>query len=159
MYGFTVPSKEPDGVKMTELGVADVGCAVAQIENEPPGAAKSLLTDYLARHPGDCDAMYLLARVLMAAHESMHAEELLAQCLEQLPDFDAARFHYARTLLERMKSEAALDQVEILLAKDPKNFLFRDLKGTALWRLGRLRCGLGWWMILLSWLNDLLSRD
>src|SRR5690348_8083237 len=130
------------------LSSAQLRKAAVALKNGPPGAAKSLLTDYLAKHPGDCDAMYLLARVLMAAHESMQAEELLAQCLEQLPDFDAARFHYARTLLERMKSEAALDQVEILLAKDPKNFLFRDLKGTALWRLGRDAEAVEWYRAL-----------
>ncbi len=64
------------------------------------------------------------------------AENLLARCLELAPGFAAARHNYAMVLHRQNKPEAALAQVELLLADDPRNPGYRNLKAAILGRIG-----------------------
>ena len=66
----------------------------------------------------------------------LDAQSLLEKCLELSPSFDAARNNYAVVLNRQGKAEAALRQVELLLAKEPRNPGYRNLKAAVLANLG-----------------------
>ena len=60
-----------------------------------------------------------------------------ARALPRLaPSFDAARHNYAVVLNRQGKAVAALPQVERLLAKEPRNPGYRNLKAAVLANLG-----------------------
>ena len=63
-------------------------------------------------------------------------QELLERCLELAPSFDAARHNYAVVLNRQAKPESALPQVERLLAKEPRNPGYLNLKAAILANLG-----------------------
>jgi tetratricopeptide (TPR) repeat protein len=97
--------------------------------------SEKILTDFLAQRPRDADALYLLGQNHILQRQYREAEPLLAECVALVPDFDAARFNYARSLLNSRPQEGVI-QLDILLAKDPGNPLYRDLKALALTTLG-----------------------
>lgn len=98
--------------------------------------AERILRDVLQRHARDPDALYLLAECLLRREMKSDAETLLADCVAQAPDFDAARFCYANTLQQMNKPVAALKEAETLLAKEPRNPIYRDLEAIALSAMG-----------------------
>src|SRR6185437_14646550 len=99
------------------------------------GAGKELVA-YLARNPRDADALFLMARALYRQDRREEALEHLAACLEAAPDFTAARFEYAKQLGEMNRFAAALAELDALLAKDPANPLFRQMKAGVLGNIG-----------------------
>ncbi|MHB8727379.1 MAG: sulfotransferase family protein, partial [Casimicrobiaceae bacterium] len=64
------------------------------------------------------------------------AQTLLERCLELAPSFDPARHNYAVVLNRQGKAAAALPHVETLLAKEPRNPGYRNLKAAILAHLG-----------------------
>ena len=64
------------------------------------------------------------------------AENLLARCLELAPSFEAARHNYAVVLHRQNKSAAALEQVDRVLAVNPRNPSVRNLKAAVLGQIG-----------------------
>ncbi|HEY4112446.1 MAG TPA: sulfotransferase [Rhizomicrobium sp.] len=91
-----------------------------------------ILSDFLAKHPEDPDALFLLAQSHMLQQQFAEAEPLLLKVLALAPDFDAARFNLAKSLLNRNRPHDALAQLDVLLARDAGNPLYRDLKALAL---------------------------
>jgi tetratricopeptide (TPR) repeat protein len=98
--------------------------------------AEPLLHALLKKHPRDPEAMYLLAQCLLRRDLKSDAETLLADCVARAPDFAAARFSYANTLVQVNRSAAALEQTVTLLKEEPKNPIYRDLEAVVLSALG-----------------------
>ncbi len=71
------------------------------------------------------------------------AENLLARCLELAPGFTAARHNYAVVLHRQSRSAEAQQEVERLLATDPRNPGLRSLQAAALARLGEYDRSIG----------------
>jgi predicted Zn-dependent protease len=79
------------------------------------------------------------------------AENLLARCLELAPGFNAARYNYAMALYRLSKSVAALQQIDILTASEPRNSGYRNLKAVVL-------AGIGDYQESLEIYADVLAR-
>src|ERR1700735_61664 len=71
----------------------------SHLRNNRIELAKTMLDEHLARHPGDADAIWLMARAAVRLGLAGEAALLLARCLELAPDFAVARFDYAKLLL------------------------------------------------------------
>ena len=110
--------------------------AAALCENRIPHA-EALLREHLKQRPTDVAAIRMLAEVAARLERYSDAENLLARCLELAPGFSAARRNYATVLHRQHKHVPALEQVELLLAKDPHDPTCRNLKAAILGGLGR----------------------
>ena len=109
--------------------------AALLVANELP-QADSRLRSHLARHPTDIAALRMLAEVAARLRRYADAQTLLERCLELSPSFDAARHNYAVVLNRQGKGAAALPHVEALLAKEPRNPGYLNLKAAVLANLG-----------------------
>jgi len=98
--------------------------------------AERILQEPLTSNPDDPDALYLLAQCALRRELKSEAEILLAQSLASAPDFDAARLSYAYTLQQLNKPVAALEETEKLLAREPRNPIYRDLEAVTLSSMG-----------------------
>ncbi|HEY3638921.1 MAG TPA: sulfotransferase [Rhizomicrobium sp.] len=107
------------------------------LDGNRPDIAERHIAAFLRKRPGDVDALVLLAEIFTHWERKAEAETLLAQCVEQAPDFRLARFSYANALQQMNKPAAALEQAEILLRTDPSNPLYRDVEAVALSATGR----------------------
>lgn len=105
------------------------------IANELPHA-DARLRSHLAQHPTDVAALRMLAEVAARLRKYGDAQTLLERCLELAPSFDAARHNYAVVLNRQGKVAAALPQVDALLAKEPRNPGYLNLKAAVLSSLG-----------------------
>jgi predicted Zn-dependent protease len=103
----------------------------ALVENNLP-VADARLRAHLDAHPTDVAALRMLAEVAGRLRKYAEAEELLERCLRLAPGFDAARHNYAVVLDRQMKSAAALRQIKQLLAKEPRNTGYLNLKAAIL---------------------------
>jgi predicted Zn-dependent protease len=108
-----------------------LGAAAALVDNRIP-QAEALLRQHLKQHPTDVAALRMLAEVAARLRRYPDAQRLLEACLELAPSFDAARHNYATVLNRQGKAAAALPQVEQLLARDPANPGYRNLKAAIL---------------------------
>jgi len=109
--------------------------AAALLENNLPLADARLRT-HLGDYPTDVAALRMLAEVAGRLRRYSDAEELLQRCLELAPSFDAARHNYAVVLNRAAKPAAALPHLERLLAKEPRNPSYLNLKAAILANLG-----------------------
>ena len=100
------------------------------------GKAEPLCRAVLKRDPLDVNAMRLLAEIGIEVGRLEDAETLLVRALELAPDFRLARGSYANVLGRRGKFEAALAELEILLAADPHQAAYLILKANTLVRIG-----------------------
>jgi predicted Zn-dependent protease len=105
------------------------------VANELP-QAEARLRSHLVLHPTDVAALRMLAEVAARLRRYVDSQTLLERCLELAPSFDAARHNYAIVLNRQGKPAAALPQVETLLAKEPRNPGYRNLKAAILAHLG-----------------------
>ncbi|WP_443750940.1 tetratricopeptide repeat-containing sulfotransferase family protein [Asticcacaulis solisilvae] len=99
--------------------------------------AEDITRQYLLAHGNHPEAMRLLARIGLACDVLNDAETLLEAVLELTPDYRAARYDYAQTLIKRQKYMQAFDEIDTLLAVDPKNADYRTLAATAAVGLGQ----------------------
>src|SRR5688572_19899264 len=90
--------------------------------------AEALLREHLKRHPTDVAAIRMLAEVAARLGRYGDAETLLTRCLELAPGFTAARHNLALVFLREQKVEAALAEIELALAAEPRNPGYRGLK-------------------------------
>ncbi|WP_430402459.1 tetratricopeptide repeat-containing sulfotransferase family protein [Hyphomonas sp.] len=100
------------------------------------GKAEPLCRIVLKRDPLDVNAMRLLAEIGMEVGRLEDAESLLERALELAPDFRLARGSYANVLGRRGKFEAALAELDALLAADPAHPGYLILKANTLVRIG-----------------------
>jgi predicted Zn-dependent protease len=112
--------------------------AAALCENKIP-QAEALLRAHLMKHPTDVPALRMLAEVAARLGRYRDAESLLTRCLELAPSFAAARHHRAIVLHRQNKPAAALREITELLAKDPHNPAYNNLKAAILARIGELQ--------------------
>jgi tetratricopeptide (TPR) repeat protein len=112
-----------------------VEAATALCENDLPSAERRL-RDFLKRHPTDVAAIRMLAEAGARLGRYDDAEALLARCLELAPSFTAARHNYASVLYRQNKAAAAIAEVDGLLAGDPRNPGYRNLRAAALGKIG-----------------------
>lgn len=92
--------------------------------------AERIVRDYLLKHGNDVEAMRLLARIGLELDVLDDAEFLLESVLDLAPDYRAARYDYARTLLKRHRHVQALEQLDVLLKDEPDNRIFRTTYAT-----------------------------
>lgn len=112
-----------------------IQAATALCENRLAVAEQTLRGILMAR-PTDVAAIRMLAETGMRLGRYDDAENLLARCVELAPGFTAARHNYATVLYRQNRSPAAIAQADILLAEDPGNPGYRNLKAAALARIG-----------------------
>jgi predicted Zn-dependent protease len=112
-----------------------MAAALALCENQIP-QAELLLREHLKKFPTDVAAIRMFAEVAGRLGRYQDAENLLARCLELAPGFNAARYNYAMALYRLNKSVAALQQIDILTASEPRNSGYRNLKAVVLANIG-----------------------
>ncbi|MEH6810005.1 MAG: sulfotransferase [Hyphomonas oceanitis] len=100
------------------------------------GKAEPLCRIVLKRDPLDVNAMRLLAEIGMEVGRLEDAEALLERALQLAPDFRLARGSYANALGRRGKFEAALTELDALLASEPAQPGYLVLKANTLVRIG-----------------------
>lgn len=98
--------------------------------------AEDIIRAFLLKAGNHPEAMRLLARIGLACDVLDDAETLLEAVLVLEPDYRAARYNYAETLIKRQKYVLATMQIDTLLALDPKNGDYRTLAATAAVGLG-----------------------
>ncbi|THD64504.1 MAG: tetratricopeptide repeat protein [Phenylobacterium sp.] len=99
--------------------------------------AEQIVRAFLLRHGDHPEAMRLLARIALAHDVLDEADLLLAAVLTLAPDYQAARYDYAQTLIKRQRYAAAVIEIDRLLAQAPENLDYRTLSATAAIGLGR----------------------
>jgi tetratricopeptide (TPR) repeat protein len=109
--------------------------AAALCENRL-AVAEKMLRDFLKQRPTDVAAIRMLAEVGGRLGRYEDSETLLERCLELAPGFTAARHNYAVVLHRQNKAAEAIAQADQLLAGDPRNPSYRNLKAAALVRIG-----------------------
>jgi tetratricopeptide (TPR) repeat protein len=113
-----------------------IEAAAALAENRIPHA-EALLREHLKERPRDVAAIRMFAEVAARLERYGDSEKLLTRCLELAPGFAPARRNLATVLHRQYKDVAALEEVERLLAKDPRDPVARNLKAAILGGLGR----------------------
>jgi predicted Zn-dependent protease len=109
--------------------------AAALVENNLP-AADALLCAHLGAHPTDVAALRMRAEVAGRLRRYADAEELLERCLALAPSFDAARYNLAGVLNRQARPAAALPHVVQLIAREPGNPGYLNLKAAILANMG-----------------------
>ena len=112
-----------------------LAAAAALCENQIP-QAEALLRAHLKRYPTDVAAIRMLAEVAARLRRYQDSETLLARCLELAPSFTAARHNYAVVLHRQNKPAQALREIDALLALEPRNPGYANLKAAILARIG-----------------------
>lgn len=115
-----------------------LAAGAALVKNEIP-QAEALLRTHLKKFPTDVAAIRMLAEVAARLGRFQDAETLLARCLELAPSFTGARHNYAIVLHRQSKSAAALREIEALLAQEPRNPGYSNLKAAILARIGEFK--------------------
>ncbi len=118
-------------IKYSNRDPALLHAAAALTENRIP-EAEALLRAHLKKTPTDVAAIRMLAEVAARLARDDDAVNLLARCLELAPSFHAARQNYALVLNRAEKPAEALVQIDMLLAMDPANPSYRNLKAVIL---------------------------
>jgi tetratricopeptide (TPR) repeat protein len=98
--------------------------------------AENVIRPYLLRVGNDVEGMRLLARIGLARDVLDDAEILLEAVLKIAPNYHPARFDYASVLFERHQYQRACEEVEKLLAIDPRHLDYRVLHASTKVGLG-----------------------
>jgi tetratricopeptide (TPR) repeat protein len=122
-------------VKASVGDPALIQAATALVENKL-ALAEQTLRSVLKARPTDVAAIRMLAETGMRLGRYEDAENLLARCVELAPGFAAARHNYATVLYRHNKPVEALAELDRLLAADPDNPAYLNLKAAALGRIG-----------------------
>jgi tetratricopeptide (TPR) repeat protein len=83
--------------------------------------AEASARDIIKKNPIDVVAMRLLAEIGLKIGQIDDARKLLEHCVELTPYYDHARHNYAVSLYRKQKLEEAMQQIKILLGRDPAN--------------------------------------
>jgi tetratricopeptide (TPR) repeat protein len=98
--------------------------------------AEPILKQRLKAVPTDVAAIRMLAELAGRIGRYVDAENLLRRALDLAPGFTAARSNLAMVLHRQNKTEAALAELDIVLALDPNNPNHQNLKAAALGKIG-----------------------
>jgi predicted Zn-dependent protease len=116
---------------------AEVVTATSLFSDGDLAPAEQVIRGFLLQQGDHPEAMRLLARIALAHDVLDEAEILLEAVLAAAPDYRAARYEYAQTLIKRQKFAEAVEQVDALLAIEPSNPDYRALAATAAVGLGQ----------------------
>ncbi len=130
-----------------------LAAATALVENRLP-EAESLLRERLRHNPTDVAAIRMLAEVAVRLGRNEDAENLLSRCLQLAPGFHAARQNYALVLHRANKPAQALAEIDALLALEPDNAGYRNLKAVVLCRIGDYETAIGLYADILAEYRD-----
>jgi tetratricopeptide (TPR) repeat protein len=122
---FELSTPHPELVEATRL-----------LRDGKQAKAERIVRDLLKKYPADVTAIKLLADIGVKMGQLKDASHLLERCLELAPNYHAARHSYAIVLMRRQEPEAAIDEAEKLLAREPDNPNFLTLKAMLLNRIG-----------------------
>ncbi|HEY3811649.1 MAG TPA: sulfotransferase [Caulobacteraceae bacterium] len=141
LYGMV---GEPENAATAAQHVATLAALPGEVVNATSlfsdgdlAPAEQIIRAFLLRHGNHPEAMRLLARIALAHEVLDEADILLAAVLALAPDYRAARYEYAETLIKRQKYAAALVEIERLLALEPASLDYRTLSATAAVGLGQ----------------------
>ncbi|HEY2447016.1 MAG TPA: sulfotransferase [Rhizomicrobium sp.] len=110
--------------------------AAAALQDDRPDIAENILREFLELHPGNVEALRLMAETAAQNRRPGEAAALLARCLAPAPDLASVRFRYAELLFEISDFETAKSELEILLQHDSRNSSWRKLYGAVLRMMG-----------------------
>ena len=116
---------------------AEVVTATSLFSDGDLAPAEQIIRAFLLRQGDDPEAMRLLARIALAHDVLDEAELLLGAVLAAAPDYRAARYDYAQTLIKRQKFFEAVQHIDQLLAVEPSHPDYRTLAATAAVGLGQ----------------------
>ncbi len=105
----------------------DVVTATSLFSDGELAPAENIVRAFLLRHGDHPEAMRLLAKIGMVRDVLDDAQLLLEGVLALAPDYRAARYDYADTLVRRHKYAQADEQIAQLLALEPANPDYRSL--------------------------------
>jgi tetratricopeptide (TPR) repeat protein len=128
---------------------AEVVSATSLFSDGDLVSAEKMIRAFLLRNGDHIEAMRLLARIGLSLEVYDDAEILLEAVLQRSPDYVAARYDYARVLLERHKHAAALKELKTLLALDPEKREYLTLYATTVVGLGNHEEAIGIYQDLL----------
>ena len=111
--------------------------------------AENMVRAYLLKHGNHVEGMRLLARIGIERGVLDDAEILLEAVLALAPDYRAARYDYARVLLERHKYLRTREELEKLLKLEPGNRTYLTQYATAIVGLGEHEKAVGIYRELL----------
>jgi len=114
----------------------DVVRATSHFSDGELDPAEQIIRGYLLKAGNDVEAMRLLARIGLVRDVLDDAETLLEAVLKIAPDYHAARYDYACTLLKQHLYKRACEEVEKLLAIAPGHLEYRALYASASVGLG-----------------------
>jgi tetratricopeptide (TPR) repeat protein len=126
-----------------------LAAAAALCENQIP-QAEALLRTHLKQYPTDVAAIRMFAEVAARLRRFDDAEKLLTRCLELSPSFAPARHNYAVVLHRQNKSIEALREAEALLALEPHNPGYKNLKAAILAGIGDFQQSIDLYATLLA---------
>jgi len=111
--------------------------AIAHLAAGRIGPAEDLVRHYLVRQPNDVAAICILGDIAARAGLFDEAARLFDRAVELVPDFSEARFNLARILSRSAEIPRALDELDILLARDPSQLSAEKLRLTLLAQIGQ----------------------
>ena len=124
--------------------------ATSLFSDDELGPAEQIVRAYLLRHGDHPEAMRLLARIGIARDVLDDAEVLLEAVLTLAPDYRAARYDYADTLVKRHKYALARQEIERLLEIDPGHADYLMLAATTAVGLGENERAIGLYEQMLA---------
>lgn len=110
--------------------------ALAARQRGDAASAERALHQQLKYYPNDVLGLRHLAEIFSAQDRYDEAATLLQQCLHRSPSFALARFGLAMVLFHSHQLSSALEQIEVLLKREPKRLEYLNLKADALGRIG-----------------------
>ncbi|HEX4183479.1 MAG TPA: sulfotransferase [Caulobacteraceae bacterium] len=129
---------------------ADIVTATSLFSDGELGRAERMTRAFLLQNGDHPEAMRLLARIGLAHDALDDAETLLEGVLVLTPDYRAARYDYAQTLIKRQRYQKAREQIEALLDLDADNLDYRALAATAAVGLGQQERAIGIYQSMLA---------
>ena len=101
------------------------------------GVAEGICREYLRINPTDVNAIRLLADIGYKLGIMEEAVRLYSRCLELTPDYHMARHKYALALSKQDKFDAAMIEVNTLIAIDSENIAYKTLHAAVASSAGR----------------------
>ena len=111
--------------------------AIVALADNRLDAAEALLRQRVKQAPQDVVALRMLADAASRREDYEESDRRLTECLGLAPGYAAARYDLARVLYAQQRNSEVLPHLERLLAAEPGNIDYINLKAQALRLVGR----------------------